>query len=140
MNFDLIRQQNQVHDRFHLRYLLATEVQFYHIDLSCQICYPPHPTDLYFDNFWNWYSTIHPAVTYSNLTQNYINNLSQQGLTQQQIDQLLLNIIISIRYHINPGPIQNLIRELANAVLQTNIFRNDPLEILYQASEYTGST
>ena len=139
MNFNLFQQQNQIHNQYHLVYPTIVQVQFYHIDLSCQICYPPQPVNRQFQNFWDWYSTIYPAVVYTSNTQNIVDNLVNIP-NPQQGQQILSNLIFSIRYHNNPGNIQNLIREIANATVQTHFFRDDPLETLYNISEYTGST
>lgn len=139
MNFNLFQQQNQIHNQYHLVYPTVAQVQFYHIDLSCQICYSPQPANQQFQNFWDWYSTVYPAVIYNSNTQNSINNLVNIQ-NPQQGQQLLTDLIFSIRYYNNPGPIQQIIQEVANAIVQTQYFINDPFEALYNISEYTGST
>ena len=137
MNFNFYQQQSRIHDQFHLIYPTAAAVQHYHIDLSCQICYPARPVNLQFQNFWNWFSVEYPAGFYNRITQNLLNNIVQPA---QANPQLFLDLVSSIRYYADPGNIQDLVRNIATAVIQTNLFQNDPFETLYYISEYTGST
>ena len=129
MNYNRQQQHIQTHQNFHLRYTLINQVQFYHIDTSCQLCYPPGPFTLNFRNFWNWFIVSYPAITYTSQTQTFLNNLAQGTYTSQQAaEQALYGIVTSIRYHNNPGSPEEIVQNILRTAVQTQSFQNDPLE------------
>ena len=130
IDYTIFFQQNQVHDRWHIHYPSDVEqVRFYHRDISCPYCNPPGQNIPQFDNFWDWYSTENPAVSYTNYTQQALIDLDNSDSVEEVWEAIYL-IVFSIRYRAEPRPYTEIRQEIYNASTLTNNFiRNFDEEI-----------
>src|ERR1043165_24123 len=130
IDYTIFFQQNQVHDRWHIRYPSDVEqVRFYHRDISCPYCNPPGQNNPQFDKFWDWYSTENPAVSYTNYTQQALIDLDNSDSVEEVWEAIYL-IVFSIRYRAEPRPYTEIRQEIYNASTLTNNFiRNFDEEI-----------
>jgi hypothetical protein len=138
VTYEFYFDQIHIHNRWHNRLDNIEQINFYHCDSSCSRCNPPTQNTPQFNNFWNWFSAENPAVTYTHCTQEALEDLDN-SLTTHDTWESIYSIVFSIRYSTEPRPYTNLHQELYNAHILTDTFRKDPLEELYQISEFAPS-
>src|ERR1044071_6601760 len=130
VNFEDLLEIHLLHDQLHT-YRIRNLFRL-HIDPSCKDCYPEHlledPTR--FDNFWNWFSAVYPAIEYSGNTQRYLYRLINAREPQQILEQIEF-IVISIRYSANPGEYDTVRQDIYNIFILTEGFLRDPFEEAY---------
>jgi hypothetical protein len=138
VNFEQLIQRNQYHDHTVHQLSTSNTNNLTDQDPSCVEC---HPSDrisrIQFEHFWNWFQSIHPAVSYSGNTQAAVRRLIDHP---EEFVENIQRIVISIRYSSIPEATYPEIRdEILRAFNITHRFWNDPSVELYTVSEYAGS-
>ena len=113
-------RRNRNHDRSHLNNSFLAENR----DYSCTICYRPGPNTPAFNNFWQFYSTNTPAISYTYSTQLNFDALVTQynNNIQDTIDYYISRIVFSCRYYTIPHSYQLIRQNLINAFVNSNCF------------------
>jgi hypothetical protein len=124
IDYTLFFTQIQIHDRWHERSTDNDQVRFYYRDLSCPLCNPPAENTFQFDQFWNWYSTETPAISYTINTQQALVDLGN-STTPEEVWEAIYLLVFTTRYSAEPRPYTAIRQEIYNASTLTNNFRED---------------
>ncbi len=116
--------KNQAHDRTHFN----NTSNLRNRDISCSICYPIEPPTDSFDRFWDYYSYISPATSFSRHTQIYFEDLLDQvnnNSIQNPHEFSIIGLIFSCRYSHIPQDYQLLRQNLINSLINSNYFQEE---------------
>ncbi|CAG8629027.1 9885_t:CDS:2, partial [Ambispora leptoticha] len=137
-NFEQHLRNNREHDRHH--YLFGKTPQAidyltrYYRDDSCSVCYPPPDLSHQFYNFWAWFSTFQPAISFSRRSVRRFEKFNVFDIGNLP-DRLLSSFIFSFRYSEQPDDFPTFLNEFLTAYQETNRFNTDPFYETYDASE-----
>src|SRR5215211_3307805 len=141
VNFEQLIHLNQYHDRTVHQIPISSTSNLTDITNQDPSCVECHPSDrinrIQFEHFWNWFQSIHPAVSYSGNTQAAVRHLIDYP---EEFIETIQQIVTSIRYSSVPEATYPEIRdEIARAYNLTLRFWGDLSVELYTVSEYAGS-
>ena len=85
------------------------------------MCNPPEENTPQFDNFWDWYSTENPAVSYTSYTQRALEDLDNSRTTAENWEAIY-SLVFTVRYIAEPRPYTTIRQEIYNAATLTNTF------------------
>src|SRR5690242_5305304 len=113
-NFEQHSRNIREHDRHH--YLFGKTPQVinylirYYRDESCSICYLPQDLSPRFYNFWVWFSTFQPAISFSQHALRRFEKLDNFEI-ETIPDRLLCSFIFSFYYSEQPDNFPTLLTE-----------------------------